>query len=272
MVKSRGLSVQNVWNSINVLEGFRYRPSLSQKEKAQLAELGQNSHQILAIELEVKRNSLAVGRQLIVEIAAALNYLLFNIGFHVTINKTGNQIPVWGGVLAVGGGSVFVALFIVLATTPRIWLAAVALKILLQALPQIDSALQTLPVSKERRTVARKLNVGAKRIRQIGPAFSVGFSRKIVKVCAEEASCELRQLVILVLFDSLDDSRYLKSTAESAVLAIASGRWPEIRKLAVKIGSYSSLTPSRRLRGEAALPIILAVLTAIPAIPVLIHL
>jgi hypothetical protein len=143
-------------------------------------------------------------------------------------------------------------------------------KVMIRALPKVDSALGTTPISKERKALARQLRRCARRFRYFRPFPALTFQEKVINKCAVESSRVIRNLILLTLLGNDDELRVVRMTLETAILKIGTSKWVEIKGLPVDIGQYHLIIPARRGRAVAG-PFTLAVLTAIPAIPVLFH-
>ena len=143
-------------------------------------------------------------------------------------------------------------------------------KATLEALAMVDSALGTILASKQRRDLAAALLDCSGLIRDFSRTFSFKMQTKIIKQQAIRASQIPKCLVYLAMLGNDKDLETVRSNLGQMALRIGKSDWIGIGQLTIEMDRYE-LVKSRRLwRSGLLSPITLAILTAIPAIPVLI--
>lgn len=143
-------------------------------------------------------------------------------------------------------------------------------KATLKALAKVDSALGTILVSKQRLALAAALSACSGSILSFSRRFSFNLQTNIIRQQAIRASQIPKYLVYLAMLGNDKDLETVRSKLVQMALGIGKSDWIGIGQLTIEMGRYE-LVKSRRLWRPGLLsPITLAILTAIPAVPVLI--
>ncbi len=125
-------------------------------------------------------------------------------------------------------------------------------------------------VSYERRILARQLLECAKRVDYCGPWVAHKLDDKVIRQQADRANQVFHNCVYLALLGSDVELDAVNLLLVTAALKVVSVGWITIGELAIELERYTVMPTARRERWVG--PVTLAVLTAIPAIPVLIGL
>lgn len=144
---------------------------------------------------------------------------------------------------------------------------------LLHTLTKVDPAMGTPPASADRQILAHKLIFCAKMAVYLGPLMARNLDRKIIRSKAACVSEVLRQCVYPALLGSDVELTDVATVLARAALKVGVSDWVKIGEWTIELKQYKIIPATRRERWANQLgPISLAVLTAIPAIPVLIGL
>jgi hypothetical protein len=142
---------------------------------------------------------------------------------------------------------------------------------LIWALPMAARADGTLPLSRERRALSRQLLQCAKRSGYFGPWNPRRLDNQIIGDQADAAAQVFRRLVYPALLGDEADLRCVGEVLARAALKVGTSNWVTLRKLGTIADRFPAVPAPHRPRWSRQLdPIILAVLAAIPALPVLI--
>jgi hypothetical protein len=193
---------------------------------------------------------------------------------HLPAFIVSNAVP-----LIIGGSALYVLCIIWTFALRRMSTIAQfrALRAIFAALDLLGPALHTPLASWERRALARQLLECAKRVVDIRPLTAHKLDNKIITQQAISASEVLQQLVFPSLLGSDEELESIGSTLWKAALKLgtpkemSTSNWVRIGELTAEVKQYQIVKTGWRIRWSSQLNGIgLAVLTAIPAIPVLI--
>jgi hypothetical protein len=146
-----------------------------------------------------------------------------------------------------------------------------AFKSAFRAARKVNSALGTVPMSKQRIKLAREIRRSSGWIRQFAPKVGVGMHNRIAKIYAIRASRTAQALLYPALLGDDKELEMARSTLAVMALKIGKSRWMEIGRLDTHTESYEPLLVSRTITtSDRLISVVLVALTAIPAIPVLV--
>ena len=140
-----------------------------------------------------------------------------------------------------------------------------------KALWKLEPAAQSPFASAERVALAKQLLNCRASVRSFGSRPATRLCSKIIRQQAIRASNVFQDLVYLALLGEYTEFEQIRSFLAQAFLKIGTSNWVRIGDMTVDTEKYQRVKPPRRVfNSERIITFIIVVLTAIPALPVLI--
>lgn len=172
--------------------------------------------------------------------------------------------------IIIGTSLNFITMFWVFSNSYR-WAADPSFLTLREALSKVDPALQTVFASAERAALARKLMQCKYQVRRFGSRPVFRLHNEIIRQQAIRASSVFQDLTYLAILGDDKELEKIRSALAKAILKIGTSDWVKVGDITVNTDNYAKVkTPRHIFNSGQLITVIIVMLTAIPALPVLI--